>query len=112
MAKAAGDPVLVTMHSLSMVAKGVSSNFTPRRDGPYIKATWSFSSYELADPKTPDVMVGVYHSSASVPYFGNCAELPAPIQPIRKRGRPRKQQTVLVGNEPQVRKRSRPKTNS
>lgn len=108
-----GDPVLATLHSLSNATKGVSSKFSPRRDGPYIiKKQHGPSSYELADPKKPDVVVGVYHSSALAPYIGNCPDLPAPVQPIRKRGRPRKQQPELVGDEVQVRKRGRPKNTS
>lgn len=87
-----GQLVLVTLHPLSNAAKGVSAKFAPRRDGPYvIMKKHGPSSYEISNPTKPDTMIGVYHASALVPYVGDLQTVPVPVQPLRKRGRPRKQ---------------------
>lgn len=107
-----GQLVLATVHALSNAAKGVSAKFNPRRDGPYIvKKRHGPSSYEIAHPEQPDVPVGVYHASALVPYVGDAANLPSPVQPIRKRGRPKKDSSVQKPKLPQIKKRGRPKKN-
>ncbi|CAB3252388.1 unnamed protein product [Arctia plantaginis] len=86
-----GDLVLVQVHAISRATQGVSAKFAPRRDGPYvITKQHGPSSYQLALPETPQTIIGLYHSSALVPCQGNVADLPKPTQPIRKRGRPRK----------------------
>ncbi|KAJ8730345.1 hypothetical protein PYW07_017383 [Mythimna separata] len=105
-----GELVLATTHTLSNALRGVSNKFAPRRDGPYIiKKRHGPSSYEIADPQKPDVVIGVYHASALVPYVGESSMLPAPVQPLRKRGRPRKQ-TPEHGSDPgQPEKRGKPK---
>lgn len=105
-----GDLILATTHSLSNASRGVSNKFTPRRDGPYvIKKRHGPSSYEIADPHKPEVVIGVYHSSALVPYVGRSITLPAPVQPLRKRGRPRKQNLEHGSEEGKAVKRGRPK---
>ncbi|XP_047997556.1 uncharacterized protein LOC125235149 [Leguminivora glycinivorella] len=84
--------VLVTTHTLSNAAKGVSAKFTPRRDGPYlIKERIGTSSYLLASPSNPTEAVGLYHAKDLSPYRSNDdAILPKPVQPLRRRGRPKK----------------------
>lgn len=88
-----GKLVMVDVHLLSKAAQGYSAKLGPRRDGPYvIKRKHGASSYEVACPDTPDTPVGLYHASALRLYHGQeSTNLPAPVQTIRKRGRPRKQ---------------------
>ena len=87
-----GDRVLVDAHTLSKTVQGFSSKLAPRRDGPYIiLKNHGPSSYHVADPKTPNQSVGLYHSSALRPFQSDTkSPLPAPARPIRKRGRPPK----------------------
>ncbi|XP_052739581.1 uncharacterized protein LOC128198386 [Bicyclus anynana] len=87
----ANDLVLANIHPISKASKGYSSKLTPRRDGPYmIVAQVGPASYKLANIDDPDTVIGTYHASSLKPYIGSREELPAPVQPLRKRGRPRK----------------------
>ncbi|KAF9413744.1 hypothetical protein HW555_008190 [Spodoptera exigua] len=105
-----GELVLATTHTLSNASRGVSNKFTPRRDGPYIiKKRHGPSSCEIADPQKADVVIGVYHSSALTPYVGESPMLPAPVQPLRKRGRPRKQILEHGSETGRTQKRGRPR---
>lgn len=85
------DLVLATTHAVSKAARGISSKFAPRRDGPYaIKQRLGASTYILADPGKPEEPMGMYHTSDLSPYHGDTDILPPPLQPLRKRGRPKK----------------------
>ncbi|EFA13542.1 hypothetical protein TcasGA2_TC005299 [Tribolium castaneum] len=53
-----------------------------RRHGP--------TSYEIAAQDQPSQALGTYHSSQLTPYRGLEKEVPPPVVPIRRRGRPRK----------------------
>ncbi|CAH2108897.1 unnamed protein product [Euphydryas editha] len=108
-----GDLVLATTHPISNLARGVSAKFSPRRDGPYlILKQHGASSYVLSDPNTPDMPLGVYHASALTPYQGSDGPLPQPVQPLRKRGRPRKQNPVPVAQPSRGRGRPKKKKNT
>ncbi|CAG9568732.1 unnamed protein product [Danaus chrysippus] len=87
-----GDLVLVDTHTLSKSSQGYSSKLAPRRDGPYvINRRHGPSSFQVTNPQTKEI-AGIYHASALRRYKASGdATLPAPSQPIRKRGRPRKQ---------------------
>lgn len=92
-----GDYVWVTSHALSSKLKQFSQKLAPRRDGPYIIThRHGPCSYQVASPTQPGASLGIYHVSALTPYHsegtGPPADPPAPIQPIRRRGRPRKTQ--------------------
>lgn len=90
-----GDLVWVTNHLLSRASQRFSSKLAPRRDGPYvILQQRGATSYEVAAREHPTTPVGTYHASALTPYHATDDEPPAPINPIRKRGRPRKNQTL------------------
>ena len=92
-----GDLVLVTTHSLSKTRAGISSKFAPRRDGPYrVLQARGPTSYEIGTNADPSQPLGTYHSSQLRPYLSTTQEgaPPAPIMPIRKRGRPRKNPAV------------------
>ncbi|KAI5630861.1 hypothetical protein NE865_16428 [Phthorimaea operculella] len=93
---------------MSKSAQGYSAKFAPRRDGPYlVTRQHGPSSYELAAPSTPEQPLGVYHASALMPFRSpddEVEEIPSPVQPLRKRGRPRKQPTDEV---PSLRERGR-----
>ncbi|CAH2236857.1 jg13467 [Pararge aegeria aegeria] len=94
-----GDLVLVNTHPISNAAKGFSAKFAPRRDGPYvILGQHGPSSYQLATKEEPDKKIGIHHSSALTLFHKpeNSIELPQPVQPIRRRGRPRKEQTQIL----------------
>ena len=87
-----GTKVLVNTHILSNAAKGVSSKFVPKRDGPYIITRKHGSSiYEVASPNDCNVPLGAYHASALTIYRGS-EVMPQPVNPIRKRGRPKRYQ--------------------
>ncbi|GFU49007.1 integrase catalytic domain-containing protein [Trichonephila clavipes] len=83
-----GDKVWVTLHPLSNAAHKKTAKFMPKRDGPYIIVTQrSPTTYEVANPNNPREVLGPYHSSALRP----CVDKEAtPVMPLRKRGRPRK----------------------
>ena len=86
-----GDHVLVATHPLSKAANQYSAKFAPKRDGPYVilkkKGT---TSYEIANIREPTKVIGVYHASALTPFKNNIEQVPDPVRPIKKRGRPRK----------------------
>ncbi|XP_075155461.1 uncharacterized protein LOC142228823 [Haematobia irritans] len=87
-----GSQVLVTTHVLSNASKGVTSKFCPKRDGPYV-ITRKIGScmYEVASLENPNTPLGTYHTSALTSYRGsNSSDAPAPVIPMRKRGRPKK----------------------
>lgn len=92
-----GDLVMVATHCLSKTAQEFSAKLAPRRDGPYqvIKRHGS-TSYEIAHPDNLDTSLGVFHTSALTRYVSDQdigQVLPAPVQTIRKRGRPRTRTT-------------------
>ncbi|KAH9631226.1 hypothetical protein HF086_013273 [Spodoptera exigua] len=77
-------------HTLSNAAKGVTSKFNPKRDGPYVVSKKvSPTTYLLAHDKTGEIF-GKYHVSDLRPYHAREGECPEPIIPKRNRGRPRK----------------------
>ncbi|GFX95607.1 retrovirus-related Pol polyprotein from transposon 412 [Trichonephila clavipes] len=83
-----GDKVWVTLHPLSNAARKKTAKFMPERDGPYIIVTQgSPTTYEVANPNNPHEVLGPYHSSALRPCIDKAA---TPVMPLRKRGRPRK----------------------
>lgn len=90
-----GDLVLLKTHVLSSTKKGVSSKLMPRRDGPYaIVKRVTPTTYILAFPDNRERTVGKYHLCDLKRYHSREGELPEPVVPKRKRGRPRKQTTV------------------
>ncbi|KAK4879532.1 hypothetical protein RN001_007678 [Aquatica leii] len=94
-----GDKVLVEVHALSDAAKGYTSKFAPRRDGPYlIKTQCSPTTYKIASVSNPSEIIGSYHVSALRPFVedDNNDEVFAPIRPIRRRGRPKINQEVVI----------------
>jgi hypothetical protein len=65
----------------------------PRRDGPYIVLHQNGpTSYVLAARDKPAEPLGTYHVSQLTPYLESEDAAPKPIHPIKKRGRPRKNQ--------------------
>ncbi|CAK1589903.1 unnamed protein product [Parnassius mnemosyne] len=86
-----GDFVLMKSHVLSNAAKGVTSKFIPKQDGPYvISKQVSPTTYILTSQKTGEV-VGKYHVSDLRKYHDRGGEeCPEPVAPKRRRGRPRK----------------------
>lgn len=108
-----GDLVLATTHTVSSVSRGVSAKLAPRRDGPYIiLQSHGPTSYEIADPEKPDTPVGIYHASALTHYHGETTVLPTPLQPVRRRGRPKLQNTETTkpsSTQQTARRRGRPK---
>ncbi|GFU15265.1 retrovirus-related Pol polyprotein from transposon 412 [Trichonephila clavipes] len=83
-----GDKVWVTLHPLSNAAHKKTAKFMPKRDGPYIIVTQrSPTTYKVANPNNPHEVLGPYHSSALRPCIDKEA---TPVMPLRKRGRPRK----------------------
>lgn len=74
--------------------KNISSKFVLKRDGPY--RIREFHSDVTCDIETIDKqLVGKYHVSHLAAYNGESDIPPAPLHPIRRRGRPSKQ-----NNEP------------
>ncbi|GFV20627.1 integrase catalytic domain-containing protein [Trichonephila clavipes] len=75
-----GDKVWVTLHHLSNAAHKKTAKFMSKRDGPYIIVIQrSPTTYEVAN-------LGPYHSSALRPCIDKYA---TPVIPLKKRGRPR-----------------------
>ncbi|KAK4875036.1 hypothetical protein RN001_011458 [Aquatica leii] len=94
-----GDKVLVEVHALSDAAKGYTSKFAPRRDGPYlIETQCSPTTYKIASVSNPNEIIGSYHVSALRPFVedDNNDEVFAPIRPIKRRGRPKISQEVVI----------------
>lgn len=85
-----GDLVLMKSHVLSNASKGITSKFTPKRDGPYvISKKVSPTSYLLAYEPSGEVF-GKYHVSDLRRYHAREGECPEPVVVKRRRGRPRK----------------------
>lgn len=81
-----GDLVLVDSHALSNTAKGFTSKFAPRRNGPFVVAEFvSPTTFLLRD--SLGVTVGKYHTSTLTPYHGrgNVAQKPRRGRPARSR---------------------------
>ncbi|KAH0817279.1 hypothetical protein GEV33_005512 [Tenebrio molitor] len=69
------------------------SKLAPRRDGPYIVLQQNGpTSYVLAARDKPAEPLGTYHVSQLTPYLESEDAAPKPIHPIKKRGRPLKNQ--------------------
>jgi hypothetical protein len=69
------------------------SKLAPRRDRPYIVLRQNGpTSYVLAARDKPAEPLGTYHVSQLTPYLESEDAAPKPIHPIKKRGRPRKNQ--------------------
>jgi hypothetical protein len=69
------------------------SKLAPRRDGPYIVLQQNGpTSYVLAARDKTAEPLGTYHVSQLTPYLESEDAAPKPIHPIKKRGRPRKNQ--------------------
>lgn len=87
-----GDLVLVNSHFLSSSRHGLSAKLAPRRDGPYIiKRRHGPSSFEIATPSAPHISKGIYHASALKMFNAlEIEDIPQPLHPIKKRGRPKK----------------------
>lgn len=85
-----GDLILMKSHVLSNASKGITSKFTPKRDGPYvISKKVSPTSYLLAYEPSGEVF-GKYHVSDLRRYHAREGECPEPVVVKRRRGRPRK----------------------
>ncbi|KAB0803708.1 hypothetical protein PPYR_00678 [Photinus pyralis] len=87
-----GDKVLVATHALSNAKQGYTAKFAPRRDGPYvIMKKVSPSAFQISSLQSPDVPLGTYHTSSLTPFTNNSVNSdPAPVRPIRKKGRPKR----------------------
>lgn len=85
-----GDMVLIKSHVLSKSAKGLTSKFVPKRDGPYrIVKKVSPTTYHVAHVDKPDEVLGKYHVNDLTLYRENQSDaLPRPVMPKKKRGRP------------------------
>lgn len=98
-----GDKVLVKSHPRSIQAKQFTARFAPKRDGPYlILRKHGSASYEVSSMENPDIPIGTFHTSMLYPFreiTGNEASALAPIQPIRKRGRPKKTQPLGTSDD-------------
>lgn len=93
---APGDKVWVTSHPVSNKGKKRTAKFAARRDGPFIIVTQrSPTSYEIANPTSPDIPVATYHVSALRPYLDTPLIEQEPITPLRNRGRPRKTDPIV-----------------
>ncbi|GFW76768.1 uncharacterized protein TNCV_4944851 [Trichonephila clavipes] len=84
-----GDKVWLTLPSpLSNAAHKKTAKFMPKRDGPYIIVTHrSPTTYEVANPNNSHEVLGPYHSSVLRPCIDKEV---TPVMPLRKKGRPRK----------------------
>ncbi|GFT58759.1 integrase catalytic domain-containing protein [Nephila pilipes] len=81
-----GDLVLVTTPNQSNNNSGITSKFMPRRDGPFvIVERKSPVSYSMVNTDSPQLQVGVYHTSALTPFQRNV--IPS-VKALRRRGRP------------------------
>ncbi|XP_077283285.1 uncharacterized protein LOC143909251 [Arctopsyche grandis] len=69
---------------------GRSAKFAPVRDGPYrISKMMSPTTFLLSSIDSPMETVGKYHVKELTPYLAREADVPAPVVPKRRRGRPR-----------------------
>lgn len=90
-----GDKVLVTTHAQSNAAKQFTAKLAPKRDGPYIiLKQHGPASYAVAHPSVPSIPVGTFHTSMLSRYHDNDEDSTVPVMPIRRRGRPSKQNQV------------------
>ncbi|GFT12935.1 uncharacterized protein NPIL_519411 [Nephila pilipes] len=81
-----GDLVLVTKPNQSNKNAGVTSNFMPRRDGPFVIVERKPPvSYSVANTDSAQLPVGVYHTSALIPFQGNVIP---PVKALCRKGRP------------------------
>ncbi|KAJ8951776.1 hypothetical protein NQ317_010589 [Molorchus minor] len=102
-----GDLVWVRTHVLSKSSTGTTSKFVPKRDGPYkIFAKKGSTSYEICRPDE-SVPLAKYHISDLTPYKVSEGELPTPVFPIRRRGRPPKKSFVHPESSTRTFRRSR-----
>lgn len=106
-----GDLVLVTLHPVSKGTQGTTAKFAPRRDGPYVILNkHGPTSFKVASPNEPTKPIGLYHVSALTPYKGKSLEtVPEPVQPLRRRGRPRKEKPINQPSSGPKRGRGRPR---
>ena len=105
-----GDEVLVNTHVLSQASKGITSKLIPRRDGPYIVLSKQGAlCYEIASKENPNIPLGTHHVRDLTLYKGTATK---PLYPIRRRGRPNKQNkdTNIIKNNPSS--ISQPETNA
>lgn len=83
---------MVKTRMLSNAPQGITSKFTPKRDGPYrIAKRISPVSYQIADSSTGELL-SVHHVSDIDAWKGDKPrdDIIEPVRPIRKRGRPKK----------------------
>ncbi|CAB3233457.1 unnamed protein product [Arctia plantaginis] len=93
-----GNLVLVETHPISNSEKQFSAKFAPRRDGPYIIVKkHGATTYEVAHPDTPERSIGRYHTSAITKFERRADDLPNSVNPICRRGGPRKGAGALAG---------------
>ncbi|KAJ3662387.1 hypothetical protein Zmor_006738 [Zophobas morio] len=82
------DQVLVVTHPRINARKGVSAQIAPKYEGPYfIRRPQGPTSHKVYDAQHPQASLGFYHT----PFHGSTTPTPAPVAPLRKRGRLRKQ---------------------
>ncbi|GFX42530.1 retrovirus-related Pol polyprotein from transposon 17.6 [Trichonephila clavipes] len=82
------DKVWITLHPLSNATHKKTTKFMPKRDRHCIIVTQrSPTTYKVANPNNPHEVLGPYYSSALNPCIDKEATL---VMPLRKRGRPRK----------------------
>lgn len=64
----------------------------PKREGPYVVITnRSPTTYDIADPASPDQPLGTYHVSALKTYYEPQVKRDTgPVAPLKRRGRPKK----------------------
>ncbi|CAG4960954.1 unnamed protein product [Colias eurytheme] len=87
-----GDKVLLKSHLLSKGSKALTAKFMPRRDGPYvITKKISPTTYNIARMELPHEIIGKYHVQDLTPFISNDDTPPDPVNPVKKRGRPKKQ---------------------
>lgn len=85
-----GDKVLITVHLKSNKEKGITTKLLPQRDGPYIiLRKIGTARYQIASIQEPEKSIGEFHTSQITKFTENHQET-TPTNPIRQRGRPRK----------------------
>lgn len=105
-----GDLVLVSAHPISRVHQGVTAKFSLRRDGPYVIVKQQGpASFKVASTTSPDEPIGLYHTSALTPYYGEdkVALLREPAQPLRRRGAQGRAHRIRCTSSTQERTRTR-----